>query len=51
MIEIFAAWADDRVFRDGHWMFKTADRALHSLNYVAGGHFYVIGDAIDVSSR
>ncbi|MBZ7924619.1 flavin reductase family protein [Ensifer adhaerens] len=49
--EIIAAWADDRVFRDGHWMFETADPALRSLHYVAGGHFYAIGEAIDVSSQ
>lgn len=48
--EIIAAWADDRVFRDGHWMFETADPALRSLHYVAGGHFYAIGEAIDISS-
>ncbi|MEI2301783.1 flavin reductase family protein [Ensifer sp. MJa1] len=46
--EVIAAWADARVFRDGRWMFETADPALRSLHYVAGGHFYVIGDAIDV---
>ncbi|MBK5567654.1 MAG: flavin reductase, partial [Ensifer sp. SSB1] len=44
-------WADDRVFRDGHWMFETADPALRSLHYVAGGHFYAIGEAIDISSH
>lgn len=46
--EVVAAWADERVFRDGHWLFETADPTLRSLHYIAGGHFYTIGDAIDV---
>lgn len=46
--EVDGAWADSRVFRDGHWHFETADPALRSLHYVAGGHFYAIGDAVDV---
>ncbi|WDZ79802.1 flavin reductase family protein (plasmid) [Ensifer adhaerens] len=48
--EVVAAWADDRVFRGGRWIFEAADPALRSLHHVAGGHFYAIGDAIDVSS-
>lgn len=44
--EVTAAWADDRVFRDGHWHFEAADPALRSLHYVAGGHFYAIGQAL-----
>lgn len=46
--EVVAAWADERVFQDGHWTFETADPALRSLHYVAGGHFYAIGEALDV---
>lgn len=49
--EIVDAWADDRVFRDGHWMYETADPALRSLHYIAGGHFYAIGDAIVVTDE
>ncbi len=45
--EVVGAWADTRVFRDGHWHFETADPALRSLHYVAGGRFYAIGDAFD----
>lgn len=47
--EVDGVWADARVFRDGHWHFETADPALRSLHYVAGGHFYAIGDAHDVT--
>ena len=46
--EIVGAWADSRVFRDGHWLFESAPDALRSLHYIAGGHFYAIGDAVDV---
>ena len=46
--ECVAAWADSRVFRDGHYLFEKAPKELRTLHYVAGGHFYAIGDAIDV---
>ncbi len=42
--EVVAAWADDRVFRDGHWHFESADPAWRSIHHVAGGHFYAIGE-------
>lgn len=44
--EVVAAYADDRVFSDGHWHFETADPSLRSLHYIAGGHFYAIGEAV-----
>jgi flavin reductase (DIM6/NTAB) family NADH-FMN oxidoreductase RutF len=46
--EIVGAWSDTRVFKDGHWNFETADPALRSLHYIAGGHFYAIGDPLVV---
>ena len=42
------AWADERVFKDGRWMFEEVPQALQTIHYVAGGRFYAIGDAIDV---
>lgn len=44
--EVVAAWADKRVFRDGHWQFETADPQWRSLHYVAGGQYYAIGAAL-----
>lgn len=44
--EVTAAWADDRVFRNGHWHFETAGPEWRSLHHVAGGHFYAIGEAL-----
>ena len=46
--EVVGAWADTRVFRDGHWQFEQAGPEWRSLHYVAGGHFYAIGDPLTV---
>ncbi len=46
--EVVAAWADDRVFRHGHWEFDTAPDDLRTLHYVAGGQFYATGVAVKV---
>ncbi|UJR64476.1 flavin reductase family protein [Dickeya zeae] len=45
--EVIGAWADSRIFSDGHWHFEKADPAWRSLHHVAGGHYYAIGDALD----
>ncbi len=47
--ECVAAWSDSRVFRDGHFQFETTPPNLRTLHYVAGGHFYAVGEAIHVS--
>ncbi len=44
--EVTAAWADERVFRDGHWNFEAADPGWRSIHHIAGGHFYAIGEAM-----
>ena len=46
--EVVAAWADERVFRGGHWEFDTAPDDLRTLHYVAGGQFYATGQSIKV---
>lgn len=46
--EVVAAWADTRVFSDGHWHFEKADPSLRSLHYIAGGQFYAIGESLTV---
>ena len=43
--EVVAAYADSRVFRNGHWEFGTADPRWRSLHYIAGGQFYAIGES------
>ncbi len=47
--EVVGAWADSRVFSDGHWHCEDAPPALRTLHYVAGGQFYVIGDSLNLS--
>ncbi|MRW84372.1 flavin reductase [Pseudoduganella sp. FT26W] len=42
--EVVAAYADTRVFNNGHWEFEKADPRWRSLHYIAGGTFYAIGD-------
>lgn len=49
--EVTAAWADSRVFHDGHWHFENAPAHLRSLHYVAGGQFYATGDALNVADN
>jgi flavin reductase (DIM6/NTAB) family NADH-FMN oxidoreductase RutF len=43
---VVGAWADNRVFRDGHWYFQDAPKELRSLHYIAGGTFYLIGEEV-----
>ncbi len=47
--EVVAAWADERVFRNGHWEFDTAPDELRTLHYVAGGQFYATGASVNVA--
>lgn len=46
IVEVTAAWADPRVFRDGRWHFENAPAELRTLHYVAGGQFYVTGESL-----
>ena len=46
--EVVAAWADERVFRNGHWEFGSAPAELRTLHYVAGGQFFAIGESVRV---
>ena len=48
--EVVAAYADSRVFRNGHWEFETADPRWRSLHYIAGGQFYAIGESAVVKT-
>lgn len=44
--EVVAAWADDRVFRDGRWHFDASQDKLRTIHHVAGGQFFVTGEAV-----
>ena len=43
---VLHAYADDRIFRDGHWYYHEAEDHWRSLHHVAGGHYYQIGAAL-----
>jgi len=47
--EVVSAWADDRVFKNGHWQFDDVPIELKTLHYIAGGQFYVIGQGLMVN--
>lgn len=49
--EVIGAWSDTRVFKDGHWHYEDAGPAWRSLHYIAGGHFYAIGDPLSVQAE
>jgi len=42
--EIVAAYADERVFSDGHWHFDGNDE-LRTIHHIAGGAFFATGAA------
>jgi flavin reductase (DIM6/NTAB) family NADH-FMN oxidoreductase RutF len=46
--KVIAAYADDRVFRDGHWHYHEVAEEWKSIHHVAGGHFYTIGNAVSI---
>ncbi|MBH5329592.1 flavin reductase family protein [Eikenella sp. S3360] len=48
--QVIAAYADDRVFRNGHWEFDEVGDELKNLHYVAGGQFYITGKGVNVKS-
>jgi flavin reductase (DIM6/NTAB) family NADH-FMN oxidoreductase RutF len=37
--EVVSAWADARVFDDGHWSFREDNAELHTLHHLGGGNF------------
>lgn len=47
--EIVGAWADTRAFENGHWLFEKAAPEWRSLHYIAGGHFYAIGEPLEAT--
>ncbi|KPF68357.1 flavin reductase [beta proteobacterium AAP99] len=41
--EVKHAWADTRVFRDGHW--HAGGESLQSIHYIAGGSFFAASES------
>ncbi len=48
--EVVAAWADSRVFSNGHWHFGE-DPSLRTIHYIAGGTFLAIGEEFEAVKR
>lgn len=49
--EVTAAWADSRVFANGHWTYAPDTPVeLQTLHYVAGGAFLSIGSGFNVTA-
>ncbi|MBR3482808.1 MAG: flavin reductase family protein [Neisseriaceae bacterium] len=46
MGEILSAWADNRIFDGGHWLFETAPDELKTLHYIAGRTCYLDGKRV-----
>lgn len=44
--EVVAAWADETVFRNGHWYFD--ENSPRSIHYIAGGNFFETGEEFEV---
>ncbi len=44
--DVIAAWADERVFRDGRWHFDEVPDDLRTIHHVAGGQFFTSGAAV-----
>ena len=44
--QVEAAWADERVFRQGRWHFDQAPDDLRTIHHVAGGQFIVAGATV-----
>lgn len=51
--EVVAAYADERVFSDGHWHFEGHDQEeydkLRTIHHVAGGAFFATGAAMQAN--
>ncbi|MDP3087267.1 MAG: flavin reductase family protein [Methylotenera sp.] len=47
--EVVAAYADERVFSDGHWHFDGHD-SLRTIHHVAGGTFFATGELLQTKT-
>lgn len=51
LADVVGAWADDRVFNNGHWHFDDVPDELKTLHYIAGGQFYATGKGINLKEH
>jgi len=48
--EVVAAWADPRLFADGHWRDDPVEPGDRTLHYIAGGRFFSTGEPFDATA-
>lgn len=48
-VEVVAASADSRVFKDGRWSFRADNEALHTLHHLGAGNFARAGNCIQAT--
>ena len=47
VLEVLAAWADDRLFSSGHWHFP--DPTTRTIHHVMAGVFFATGDPVELT--
>lgn len=47
--EVDAAWADTRIFSNGHWLFEGASPGWRTIHHVSGGHYFAIGETLSTN--
>jgi flavin reductase (DIM6/NTAB) family NADH-FMN oxidoreductase RutF len=47
ILDVIAAWADDRLFSAGHWHFP--DRSSRTVHHVMAGLFFATGDPLEIT--
>ena len=47
--EVEGAWADDRIFSHGHWLFQDAPSGWRTIHHVSGGHYLAIGETMSTN--
>ena len=48
--EVVGAAADARIFRDGHWLFDSANADLQTIHHLGGGNFICAGNVVRAAS-
>ena len=46
--EVIGAWADNRIYENGHWKFDEISDEMKTLHYIAGNQFYITGKGLVV---
>lgn len=47
--EVDSAWADDRIFSNGHWRFEGASPGYRTIHHVSGGNYFATGEPLSTN--